>query len=235
MDVLKLFILIALFGSILHMYFIIQDLTDKMMTLENKYLESLVFMENERAALLLKAEELNKSQATIDPSILIANNDMIKFYLQAAGVVGLSIVGLVVWNQVVPLTFALSWKAVIPTKVFLLLQNYTPFFQTRETYVDSDPISNVDWLVHIINSKSIDLWVKPEGYLDFIKASEYLENLSLAACVTANPELATVVSLAGSCELLSSVPDRAELATKAALSTIDPGVAEALKRFESLA
>jgi hypothetical protein len=112
---------------------LIQDLTGHIISLENRYNELKLFQDNERAAWLLKVQELQGSQ---DPSILIANNDMIKFYLQGACLVSLGVGALFILSQWIPAPFALSWKAVIPTKIYFLLQNYTPFFQTRKTYVD---------------------------------------------------------------------------------------------------
>jgi hypothetical protein len=230
-EILKLYFFLSPWFLVLYMHRRILELQAHISSLEKKMEEQLTIISNEHEAILL-AYELHKTQKTVDPALVLAQNDMIKFYVQGFGMVFCSVAILCFIYNLWPTAFAFPLKSLIPTKIICLLQNYTPFFQTKDTFVDSDNINKLDWLVNILNNRSLDIWVKPEGSENFIKAGDYISKLS--SCVSSPPEALSSVASRGGCDIVLAVPNLTELAAQAALVTIDPRLAAGIQQLSTL-
>jgi hypothetical protein len=117
--------------------------------------------------------------AVVDSDVLYAQNEMIQFYLKAAGVAVIAVGILYVLSSISSLQW-FSLKKILPAGVYSFIQDTTPFCQTKVTYrhVDTDHNS---WLVHVINDKNLDILIKPETSLDFVRATQYLSELNSKA------------------------------------------------------
>lgn len=109
--------------------------------------------------------------------LLVSQTETNQFYLKFLGIGACAIIVCIICSNAYPALF--SVKNLVPTYIFNIIQTYTPFFQTRDTYVSIDTIAQLEWLVNIQNNKHMEILVKPLDSLDYIKAGEYILSLQL--------------------------------------------------------
>jgi hypothetical protein len=153
---------------------------------------------------------LSNSQGS-NADILIANNEMVQFWMTTCGIVLLGTLIIYTASSVFPTFF--TFKSLLPTNFYAVIQNYTPFFQEKKVLFFTDNKSNADWCINLLNDKCMGIEIKPFNTNDFVAISEYLMKL--------NSEAGTMV--AAKTEVLSSVTTSTILpsaeATAAAVST----------------
>lgn len=161
----------------------IKNLENNVADLEhyNKSLKEELRQKNETIDKLIN--EVSKSefvyqQPDINSSVLISNNEMTQFYIKTAGVIVLCLGVFFIVKYYAPM---LSIKAWIPTSMYSWMQNNTMFFQERRPFSYTDMSSETQWLVTVINDRSIDIQVKPFQAQDYMSVSEYITNLQANA------------------------------------------------------
>jgi hypothetical protein len=110
----------------------------------------------------------------LDPMLVATQNDMIKFYITIAGGVALCLVGIYLLSNI---SGAFSLKKMIPASVYSIIQDYTPFCQTKKTLMYTDDLNKLDIIANIINDKSISIDVKDSYTDDFISLAQYISKL----------------------------------------------------------
>jgi hypothetical protein len=111
----------------------------------------------------LSTVNLKNSEVTTqlqNAELLIAQNDITQFYIKTAGVV--CVVGLgIIFITGIKSYFNFSF--LIPTSFKHVIQDYTPFFQTKEFYALHDNANNFNWVVNVLNKKYVEILIKTKG------------------------------------------------------------------------
>ena len=118
---------------------------------------------------------INKISTTqVDTLLITQNNENIKLYLLIAGGVVLCASGFYIFNNIFQI---FSLKKIIPVSFYSIIQDFTPFFQTKSTYFYTDKINRLDVLAEVINEKKINISVKEFDSNDFINLTDYIYKL----------------------------------------------------------
>ena len=112
----------------------------------------------------------------VDPLLITAQNDMIKFYILLGGGVVVCIAGFFLISH---LSGVISLKKIIPVSLYSFIQDYTPFCQTKQTFTYSDKLNQLEVMADIINNKQININVKDVYTCDFVSLSDYIAKLQI--------------------------------------------------------
>jgi len=126
----------------------------------------------------LSTVNLKNSEVTTqlqNAELLIAQNDMTQFYIKTAGVV--CVVGLgIIFITGIKSYFNFSF--LIPTSFKHVIQDYTPFLQTKEFYALHDNANNLNWVVNVLNKKYVEILIKTKRFSGMcLYLNIYLSNL----------------------------------------------------------
>ena len=145
---------------------------------------------------------INKISTTqVDTLLITQNNENIKLYLLIAGGVVLCASGFYIFNNIFQI---FSLKKIIPVSFYSIIQDFTPFFQTKSTYFYTDKINRLDVLAEVINEKKINISVKAFDSNDFINLTDYIYKLQF------NSYNYSATTLTNSSDLLLSSADAIE-------------------------
>ncbi len=95
-------------------------------------------------------------------------------------------------------------KKIIPVSFYSIIQDFTPFFQTKSTYFYTDKKNRLDVLAEVINEKKINISVKEFDSNDFINLTDYIYKLQF------NSYNYSATTLTNSSDLLLSSADAIE-------------------------
>lgn len=76
-----------------------------------------------------------------------------------------------------------NFSFLIPTSFKHVIQDYTPFLQTKEFYALHDNTNNLNWVVNVLNKKYVEILIKTKGFSCYVPAFEYISNLQKNADV----------------------------------------------------
>jgi len=172
---------------------------------KNQVLENLLL---ERDIKLFEGSQINNAD------ILIANNEMVQFWVKVGG--GILLGAFVVYTAYSMFPTFFSAKALMPSSIYKFVQDYTPFFQEKRSFLFTDNQSSTNWCINVINDKCIGINVKPFNSNDFVPISEYIMKLNSDAGTMVAAKAETLSSAASL--TVSAVPPSAE-ATAAAVAT----------------
>jgi len=176
----KYSIIQILWSAVLVVVLYVNYLQNKQIKLLNKKIEELSTNSTEIIQRLAEKEKeldilINKISTTQVDTLLIAeNNENIKLYLLIAGGVVLCATGFYIFTNKFQIFFL---KKIIPVSFYSIIQDFTPFFQTKSTYFYTDKKNRLEVLAEVINEKKINISVKEFDSNDFINLTDYIYKL----------------------------------------------------------
>ena len=100
---------------------------------------------NQLSAVNLKNSKISEVTAQLQSAeLLTAQNEMTQFYIKTAGVVCAVGLGVII---ITGIKSYFNFSFLIPASLKNVIQDYTPFLQTKEFYTVHDKINNLDWIV----------------------------------------------------------------------------------------
>jgi hypothetical protein len=143
-------------------------------------------------------KDLEVSKGIKGPTVTVfetlSQNEMTQFYLKCAGVAVLGVIGVCVIKAVIPASFSVK---VLSPWFFQQIQNFTPFFQEQRTFTLHQDGFDFDWMVNIVNEKTLEILIKTSSSPDFVSASNYVLKLQSEATDTGglsmSPDLVNTV------------------------------------------
>ena len=203
----KYSIIQILWSAVLVVVLYVNYLQNEQIKLLNKKIEELSTNSTEIIQRLADKEKeldilINKISTTqVDTLLITQNNENIKLYLLIAGGVVLCASGFYIFNNIFQI---FSLKKIIPVSFYSIIQDFTPFFQTKSTYFYTDKINRLDVLAEVINEKKINISVKEFDSNDFINLTDYIYKIQF------NSYNYTATTLTNSSNILLSSADTIE-------------------------
>ena len=203
----KYSIIQILWSAVLVVVLYVNYLQNEQIKSLNKKIEELSTNSTEIIQRLAEKEKeldilINKISTTqVDTLLITQNNENIKLYLLIAGGVVLCATGFYIFTNIFQI---FSLKKIIPVSFYSIIQDFTPFFQTKSTYFYTDKINRLDVLAEVINEKKINISVKEFDSNDFINLTDYIYKLQF------NSYNYSATTLTNSSDLLLSSADAIE-------------------------
>jgi hypothetical protein len=133
-------------------------------------LERLTNKEKELEALMNKISTTHTTH--VDTLLIAQNNDVLKLCILIVGGVVLCSTGYYIFTNILQV-FTLK-KIIPPVSFYSIIQDFTPFCQTKSTYSYTDKKNNLEILAEIINEKKLNISVKEYHSNDFIDLTDFI-------------------------------------------------------------
>jgi hypothetical protein len=132
-------------------------------------LERLTDKEKELETLMNKISTTHTTH--VDTLLIAQNNETLKLCILIIGGVVLCSAGYCIFTNIFQV---FSLKKIIPVSFYSIIQDFTPFCQTKSTYSYTDKKNNLEILAEIINEKKLNISVKEYHANDFIDLTDFI-------------------------------------------------------------
>lgn len=155
---------------ILYVLYIQNEQIKLLMQKNTEILERLTDKEKELETLMNKISTTHTTH--VDTLLIAQNNDVLKLCILIVGGVVVCTTGYYIFTNILQV-FTLK-KIIPPVSFYSIIQDFTPFCQTKSTYSYTDKKNNLEILAEIINEKKLNISVKEYHSNDFIDLTDFI-------------------------------------------------------------